>query len=83
MLHLLRVIFLHAPHRKAFDSAGRPPSRTAHRMADSNQFYIAKGPPGLTAPAGQEKKPPTRRTPHTLAAPTKGHFLPPGGPAVK
>jgi len=43
MLHLLRVVFLHAPHRKASDSAGKNPCLTAHRMADSNQFYIAKG----------------------------------------
>ncbi len=44
MLHLLRVVFLQAPHRKASDSAGKPPSRTAHRMADTDQFYIAKWP---------------------------------------
>ena len=43
MLHLLRVVFLRAP---ASDSVRfRGPYRllrTAHRMADSNPFYIAK-----------------------------------------
>ncbi|CAB3818539.1 hypothetical protein LMG3481_00129 [Achromobacter deleyi] len=42
MLHLLRVVFLHARAASAgVRSAGRAAWRNAHWMADSNQFYIA------------------------------------------
>lgn len=71
MLHLLRVIFCTRRIGKRPIPRETSPSRTAHRMADSNQFYIAKSPADLTVPAGQEKKPP-RRTHYVSLLPPKG-----------
>lgn len=47
MLHLLRVVLVHARPSAGVWSAGpRGPGETPHWMADSNQFYIALGPAG-------------------------------------